>query len=166
MDKVNKGWVKLHRTVFENHFLMHDETCFALFMKLLLTVGKGKGEISGGRRDLAEKYNMGEYVFYRAMKRLEREQIVHITSHKLYTTYTIRNWHKYQSTGAQTSAQLAHNTRTTPAHLYKNKEIRIKKSDLIFNELPEQPERASRDTVRKIKEQLAEKGIIKRRSMA
>lgn len=118
---MEKGWVKLHRQIFENHFLMHDDICFVLFTKLLLTVGRNKGEISGGRKQLAKKYCMSEYVFYRAIKRLESHQIVHSISHSKYTVYTICNWHKYQDNIAQGSAQHPHSTRTAPAHYNKKK---------------------------------------------
>lgn len=120
-DGRNKGWVKLHRSIGENVFLMQDDTCYLLFTKLLFSVSPTKGELAGGRKQLAGRFNLSEYVFYRAIKRLEVENMVHSKSHSKYTVYTICNWHKYQDKPAQTSAHGAHNTRTTPAHSLKNK---------------------------------------------
>lgn len=123
---MDKGWVKLHRQIHDNHFLMHDNICYLIFTKML-TMANRKGEVSGGRKQLAEAFNIPEYVFYRAMNRLEKQEIVHRTSHSKYTVFSICNWSQYQSDSAQIDAHGAHSTRTAPAHSNKNKkENRIK----------------------------------------
>lgn len=157
---MDKGWVKLHRRILENHFLMHDDRAYAVFTKLLMLVGSEKGQWSGGRVVLSEILIMNPNTLYSVLKRLEEQQLISIDSNMRYTTYTICNWSKYQSVGNRTSEksqQLVNNPSTTGQHYYKNKN----KKRYIDNVDEKTTGRASRDTVSKIRSQLLEKGILK-----
>ncbi len=157
---MDKGWIKLHRSITENHLLWHDEQCWVLFTKMLLSVGRQKGEISGGRKALAKRFNMDEYVFYRTVRRLEKEQIIHIKSHANYTVYTICNWRKYQQVDAQPSAHYPHNGRTAPTHLYKKENREKEVSSNLILEKKEQP-LASPETRQRVRDLLIKKGIVR-----
>lgn len=123
------GWVKLHRKIAENHFLMNDDAAFTVFAKLLLFVGKAKGELAGGKYDLAERFNMNPSKFYRTMLRLESEGIVNRKVNHRYTVYTICNWHRYQSTNEPQSEPEANHRRTTGEHYNKKKKEKKTYSD-------------------------------------
>lgn len=118
---MDKGWIKLHRVIMENHFLMHDINAFAVFTKLLMLVGKAKGEWSGGRKQLAEIMDMKENTLYGVLQRLEKEQIINRQPNNRYTVYSICNWRKYQQPPQQLTQPGDNNATTTRQHYNKNK---------------------------------------------
>lgn len=123
---MEKGWVKAHRSILENHFLMHDNNAYLVFTKLLLLVGKNKGEWSGGRKQLAELTNISEGTLYNTLQRLEANSIINRKANSRYSVITICNWHKYQArptdnpTADPTGAQQPTNSPPT-AHQHSNK---------------------------------------------
>ena len=90
------GWVKLHRKIAENSFLMHDDKAWVVFTKLLIHVNS-KGEWSGGRLQLSEIVKINQRTLYDVLKRLKSQQIINIKSNNRYSVITICNWSKYQS---------------------------------------------------------------------
>lgn len=121
---MDKGWIKFHRRILENHFLMNDEKAYIVFTKLLLLVGQSKGQWSGGRLQLAELMDMNPNTLYKVLKRLEGQQLITTNSNNRYTVYTICNWHKYQtsSNSQNKNEQLRGNSAvTTREHSNKNK---------------------------------------------
>jgi hypothetical protein len=133
---VDRGWVKLHRRIDENLFLMNDDKAYLVFTKLLLKVNSS-GQWAGGRQQLAEYMNMNGNTLYKVLKRLDEQQLITISSNNRYTVYSICNWHKYQSAGnipnqlpVTSQQQRGNNTVTTQQHYYKNKELRIKNKNL------------------------------------
>lgn len=105
----DQSWIKLHRQILENHFLMHDKNAWWVFTQLLLRVGKQKGEWAGSVRELADKHhlNMSYATLYSALKRLEKEQIIKQDNKQRYTVISICNWGTYQTTGKQQSKPVA-----------------------------------------------------------
>lgn len=95
---MEKGWVKSHRRMLENDFLMHDNNAYLVFTKLLLMVGKEKGQWSGGRRQLGELMNLNHSTLYKVLIRLEDNGMIKIESKVRYSTITIANWQQYQQT--------------------------------------------------------------------
>jgi DNA-binding PadR family transcriptional regulator len=147
---VERGWVKLHRKIEENHFLMHDDNAYLLFTKLLLFVNSN-GEYAVGRRVLGDRANMNPNTLYGVLVRLEREGLVTIESRKKYSIIRIVNWGRYQATnhkpnrlltGVETKKPTARPTTTQPQpnhnptmtqHLYKNRELRNKNKNSNLN---------------------------------
>lgn len=93
----DKGWVKLHRQILDNIFLMHDPTAFMVFVKLLLLVSRTKGEYATGRRKFSELLEMNPNTLYSVLVRLETQHLINITSNRQYSIISICNWAKYQS---------------------------------------------------------------------
>lgn len=113
---------------------MQDDTCFVLFTRLLMTVGRKKGEVAGGRKQLAKQFHLPESTFYKAMTRLCNEGIVNRSSNGKYTIYTICNWHKYQERGEQNKELSGNRTGTGREH--SNKKENKKRSIGTFK-IPE-----------------------------
>ena len=126
------GWVKLHRKINENIFLMKDNNAWLVFTKLLIIVNS-KGEYGGGRNQLGELVNLNPRTLYDVLQRLKTQQVINIKSNKLYSVITICNWSKYQVLPNRQS-----NNEPTMSQQSANTLIRIenknKESDQAFNE--------------------------------
>ncbi len=146
------GWVKLHRQITENSFLMHDPSAFMMFMHLLLRANS-KGQWSGGRKQLSEIVGLKEGTTYDALKRLERQQIVNIKSNSHYSVISICNWSKYQSNPNSQS-----NNSPTIRQQHDNTLLRIENKDVEANSDNRGKQSEAKERVRK---ELKEKGIIK-----
>lgn len=124
---VNNGWVKLHRKIVENIFLMNDDRAFIVFTKLLLYCNSN-GQYADGRRRMGETFNMNPNTLYKVLQRLEEQQLISIVSNRRYSTFTICKWSTYQQYGNHantlpvTNGQPAGNQPVTNGqHLNKNK---------------------------------------------
>lgn len=151
---MEKGWVKLHRRITENVFLMHDNNAYLVFTKLLLMVGKEKGQWSGGRRQLGELMNMNHRTLYDVLIRLESQQLIAIESNQRYSVITICKWGEYQNQPNQanevstTRAQPEPNhSPTTAQHSNKNKKEKENKKST--NVLVDSAEAGPRTMTRK-----------------
>jgi hypothetical protein len=118
---MDKGWIKLHRQIDDNHFLTRDMKCWYVFTRLLVMAGRSKGEVAGGKYDLAERFCMNPSAFYRTMLRLEKEGMVNRKVNHRYTVYSICNWARYQSQSEPQSEPEVNHRRTTGEH-YNKKE--------------------------------------------
>lgn len=92
---MDSGWVKLHRKIEDNYFLMQDNNACLLFLKLLIYVNSN-GEYAVGRRALAERANLNHNTVYKILVRLEAEGLITIESKIKYSIIRINNWKKYQ----------------------------------------------------------------------
>lgn len=113
---MEKGWVKLHRRILENHVLMHDDNAFMVFMKLLMIVGQEKGQWSGGRNQLGELMFMNPRTLYGVLQRLQNNGMIHIETNGRYSVISVVNWHKYQNKpngGQQRSSTLRNGVSST-----------------------------------------------------
>lgn len=127
---MDKGWVKYHRTILENHFLMRDNNAYIVFSKLLLLVGKAKGEWAGGRRQLADIMGLKDRTVYDVLRRLEQQQMITIKPNQRYTVINICKWGTYQN-NPTTAQPTANHSPTTAQHSNKKKkEIKNKKATL------------------------------------
>ncbi len=144
---MEKGWIKLHRRVLENVFLMHDDNAFSVFTKLLMMVGREKGQWAGGRHQLGELMNLNHRTLYGVLIRLERQQLISIESNNRYSTITICNWNKYQSTdnnqkdlNSTARQQPRNNHATTTQHSNKNKKENKKEKSTNVLVNPDKPD--------------------------
>lgn len=128
---MEKGWVKLHRKITENIFLMHDNNAYLVFTKLLLMVGKEKGQWAGGRRQLGELMNMNHRTLYDVLIRLESQQLIEIESNQRYSTISICNWTKYQSQPNQEKEVVPTRAQPEPNHSPTNGQHSNKKKKEI-----------------------------------
>ena len=94
---MDKGWIKLHRKMRENAFLMRDNNAYIVFTKLLMMVGQEKGEWAGGRLRLAEEVNLNPNTVKDVVKRLVDNGMIGVDSRGRYSVYSIKNWHIYQN---------------------------------------------------------------------
>lgn len=129
----NKGWVKFHRQIRENLFLMNDDNAYLVFTKLLIFVNSN-GEYASGRNMLGELLHINPRTLYDVLIRLESQQMISISSNKRYSVISICNWEHYQRTpnnklvtSPTVTQPQPNNDPTMTQHLNKNKEGRIKK---------------------------------------
>jgi len=110
---MERGYVKLWRSIEENELLENDNTAFIVFTKLLTRVNRLNGTYTTGRNRLANVCNMNPNTLYSALKRLEASTIIQQRSNSSSTTITICNWWKYQQdvNNASTMRRAAVNTK-------------------------------------------------------
>jgi len=94
---MSNGWVKLYRKIDNNEFLMKDNTARLLFLDLLRVVDKTSGTFSGGRFQLSSLCNLKPVTLYKALKRLEKAEMVTLVSNNRFTTIYICKWATYQA---------------------------------------------------------------------
>lgn len=120
---MDKGWIKLHRKILKNQFLNIDPTARHIFIILLLLADKRTGEWSGGRKQLRQLTGVNEMTIWKAIRRLNDEEMVEKRSRNgKYTTYRICKWDEYQHT-EETPVKQSGNARE---HSNKNREVRSK----------------------------------------
>lgn len=95
---MDKGWIKLHRSIIHDDLLMSDNVVFLLFIRLLLLCDRRTGSYRCGRTQLALISGENPFTSYKALKRLEAHGMVRLTPCPKYTIINITNWTKYQST--------------------------------------------------------------------
>lgn len=103
---MEQGWVKVHRQLLDNHFLMKDNNAYIVFTKLLLMVNK-KGEIAAGRRQLADLMYMNDRTLYGILVRLESQGMITIESMVRYSVIHIKNWGLYQQNANRVEKETA-----------------------------------------------------------
>lgn len=152
---MNDGWVKLHRQTMYNEVFRHDRTAWHVFEVLLLVVDKRTGKWSGGRKQLAGLCDMNENTLYKAVLRLESQQMVNRFSNTKYSVYSICKWKDFQSVGNRFGNVAV----TTQQHSNKNK----KKNIYIINEkrstveLTDFERQKAREQIAKLRNQLTSK---------
>ena len=93
---MERGYVKLWRSIDQNELLENDNTALVVFTKLLTRVNRLNGTYTTGRYKLANICNMNPNTLYSALKRLEASTIIQQQSNTTSTTITICNWWEYQ----------------------------------------------------------------------
>lgn len=140
-----EGWIKFYRQVNENEIFRHDRTAWHIFEVLLIQCRYGVWK--GGRFQLAEFCDEKPNTIYKALKRLEKAEMVTLSSNNRFTTISILNWDKYQGNGNSIGNTSSNNKVTTKEQQsntsirIKNKELRIKNNttDEILKFLKTQP---------------------------
>lgn len=121
-------WVKLYRKSLGNHIRRHDPTAWRLFETLLLLVDSNTGKWAGGRYQLVEAdgYLNGSTI-YKALKRLEDNEMISVNSNTKYTEIYICNFGQYAKAGNTSS-----NNKVTTNEQRSNTLTRIKNKELIY----------------------------------
>lgn len=126
---MENGWIKLYRSLGD-HEILGDHKALAVFMLLLMKADKtGRGSI--GRFTDSARVKMKPITFYKVLSRLQKKyDLVTLNSNNKYTSFSLLNWAKYQSSTSRVT-QSSNNKVTTKEQQsntlqeYKNKEIRI-----------------------------------------
>lgn len=117
---MQQGWIKLHRKLLENPFVMKDAEFFSLWIYLLLhathdnysVVFKGQkrilnpGQMITGRKKMAEDLHINESKVYRILKVYESEQQIEIETSNKKSIITICHWNEYQKFEQQNEQQI------------------------------------------------------------
>jgi hypothetical protein len=154
-----EGWLKLYRALADKAFYKDSEKVH-VFVHLLIKANYGKreemfggkpiklqpGQLTTGRKQLANELNMDENKIQRILEYFEKvEQLIEQQTSNKNRLITIANWSKYQSNGTeveQQNEQQVNNNRTTseqqPHTLKERKNIR-KKEESKASELATKP---------------------------
>ena len=132
---MNNGYIKLHRSLLDNPICRKPEYGWLWCILLMRANHKDRAEIFNGkkikieagqtivgRKALSRQSGISESKVYRILKYLENEHQIKQQPNNKYTTITILNWHKFQSSKQQ-SEQPVNNQRTTseqPVNTNKN----------------------------------------------
>jgi hypothetical protein len=136
---MHNGWFRMHRKFLDNRVFMYYPTAWRVF-ETLLALADANGNWAGGRNQLSVVACTRSGNTYKALKRLEKEQMVTLSSNNRFTTIHICNWGNLQQYGNTKREHQSNNRVTTKEHSYKNKEYKNKeliKDDLFtktFNE--------------------------------
>jgi hypothetical protein len=142
--KMDKGYFKIWRKLRE-HPIMRDPNALTIFLHFLnyaewkdgrkTYLGNAQiilkaGQLTTGRRQIAQELNMTEQTVREALKRLfKKYEIATIKTTNKNSLISILNWEKYQyeTTSNATSKQPNNNQQTTTSEEYKH--ITYKKED-------------------------------------
>lgn len=94
---IDKGWIKLHRSIIDNPMFVRDKTAMYVFLTLLLLVDRNTGVYKGGRFKLAAASGVKPFTCYRVLKRLRDATMLQLKVNPKYTEITVVNWSKYQN---------------------------------------------------------------------
>jgi hypothetical protein len=119
------GWIKLHRQLIHNDIWNYDQTAWHVFEYFLLVADRKTGTRRFGRNQVAKALDMNPNTLYSALKRLEKAEMVNISSNSRFSVLSLVNWKEYQSssTGLATSEQQLGNTK---------QEVRSKEDSVVY----------------------------------
>lgn len=118
---INKGWIKLMRTVLDKPIVMKSTAHFVIWTVILLRAAsapypklfKGKeimlkpGQLITGRKQLADMFgDLNESKVQRVLKDLESEQLIEQQTSSKNRLITVKNWKKYQASEQQNEQQV------------------------------------------------------------
>ena len=124
-------WVKLYRKSLYNDVRRNDPTAWRVFETLLLIVDSRTGKWSGGRYQLeAADGALNSSTIYKALKRLEKQEMISINSNTRFTEISICKYSEYARAG-NTPGNTSSNTpgNTSSNTLTRSKEVRSKNSN-------------------------------------
>lgn len=127
---MERGYVKLYRSIDQNELLENDNTALIVFIKLLTRVNRLNGKYTTGRKKLASACNLNPSTLYSALKRLEASTIIQQQSNKTSTTISICNWWEYQQDVNKTSNKLQSTVNTKQEKKKKDNNIK-KERDIL-----------------------------------
>lgn len=130
-----QGYIKLYRSILDNPVVFKDPDYFAVWCYLLLMATHNghdvifggerirlqAGQLTTGRKMIANKTKVSESKVQRILKTFENEQqIEQVTDHKC-RLITVVNWDKYQKS-EQVIEQQVNKYRTTPEQVLNTKQ--------------------------------------------
>lgn len=143
------GYIKLHRKMLNNSFVLKDNDYFAVWVYLLLTAAHKEtvlencsksitlkpGQLIAGRAELGKKLGVNEYKIDRILNLFESAQMIaQIKKPRKGRIITILNWDKYQD-DAQINERKMHEFCTNNAQImHGNKNIKNEKNDKNIKE--------------------------------
>ena len=122
-------YIKLYRSLIDHDTLQNDNTAFIVFTKLLLKVNYKTGTIRIGRHKLSALTNIPKSTCWDALRRLETDSIVTVSSTGSYTDIHICNWEKYQGGSDSSADNRPYKNRSQTDTINKNKRIRSKNNN-------------------------------------
>lgn len=129
---MERGYVKLWRSIDQNELLDNDNTAFIVFMKLLTKVDRHTGSYKTGRFKLATMCNLRPSTLRDALKRLEAASVLRQQTDTKTTTIYICNWARYQQDDDSTpSARRRGNDTKQEREKEKNNTIMSKRQELL-----------------------------------
>ena len=120
---MERGYVKLWRSIDQNELLDNDNNALVVFTKILTRVNRLTGTLTTGRNKFATTCNMKPTTLYGVLKRLESSSIIRLQSDRNSTTIYICNWQKYQQDNGTNKTE----TRSKPVTIQEKKEKENKK---------------------------------------
>lgn len=129
------AWIRLHEDVIYNEIWQRDITAWHIFEYLCLMAYRGKpqGTVVTSRYKIANATFGNNNTVYKALKRLEKAEMVTMTATSLVTTIRICNWNKWQLEQQPLQEQPSNNQVTTEQHSYKNKKENKEKNTNVFS---------------------------------
>ena len=139
----NNGYIKLHRKILDNPVVFRDSDHFAVWVYLLLKATHsgcdvmfgGKrihlhpGQLTTGRKKIAEDTKVSESKVQRILKRFEIEHQIEQRTDRQFRLISIVAWDKYQAS-EQRNEQRVNNDRTTSEQRVNTKqECKKEKND-------------------------------------
>lgn len=91
------GWIKFHKKTIENEMWRNDRTAWHIFEGLLMIVKTETGSWSGGRLQMSQLFGIKDTTIYKALLRLQKANMVTLSSNNKFSTIHICNWKKYQA---------------------------------------------------------------------
>lgn len=122
------GWIKFHKKTIENEMWRNDRTAWHIFEGLLMIVKTETGSWSGGRLQMSQLFGIKDTTIYKALLRLQKANMVTLSSNNKFSTIHICNWKKYQAVSNNASNNKVTTKGQQSNTLKRNKETRNKES--------------------------------------
>lgn len=122
-----RGWVKIHRKIWDNPIVTKDSDYIAVWIYLLTNAShknhdifwRGEritlhpGELVTGRKEIAKATKVNETKVYRILKTLKSEHQIEQQPTRQGSLFAIVNWNEYQNSEQQSEQQVNNNRTTT-----------------------------------------------------
>lgn len=162
------GWIRLHRQLLDNPVVMKDSDHLAVWIYILLSVqfepkdvwfGGARttlnpGQLTTGRKEMAQKLKVNENKIQRVLRYLESEQQIEQRTDRQCRLITVKNWSLYQKS-EQRNEQRVNNGCTTSEQrvntIYKERKNERRKEELPIVPLSgeDRPERWTDEEIQK-----------------
>ena len=137
---MEKGWIKLHRKIWDNPIVTKDADHLAVWIYLLTHAthrprdvwygGKRitlrEGQLITGRLKIAGNTGVESSKVYRILKIFKSEQQIEQQTNSQNSLITILRWHDYQESEQQNEQRVNNECTTSEQRVNTNKNIRIK----------------------------------------
>lgn len=129
----NNGWIKLYIKTVDNPIWQRDRVAWKVFEYLLFRAYADKsqppGKLVTTRQQIADACFGNSSTIYKALKRLEKAEMITTSVTTKYTLVSICNWEKYQGSGNSFSNNKVTTKEQQSNSLNKNIDIRIKNNN-------------------------------------
>lgn len=129
---MRNGWIKLHSKVVENDIWRYDQTAWHIFEYLLMSCDYKTGKVNKAHSTMSEFLGIPKSTLSKALDRLESASMVNRKRNTFYTTYSICNWRKYQTTTEQLTEQQRNPDGTATEHIKEVKNKELNTTNVVF----------------------------------